>query len=65
MWVSMDQSRFYWIVYNQPMLRACLYSVLEDTVACADSNLALHDVGQHVDLSSSYIGGPRNTNLMQ
>lgn len=60
MFASIDQSRLYWLRGNQPRLRACLYSGLEDAVVDGDENVDLHNLGQRFILPSSYIGGPRH-----
>jgi len=61
-WVSTDQNRLRWIESNQPLLRADLYSGLEDAAGTGDSDVELDDVGHRVVLPSSYIGGPRYMN---
>jgi hypothetical protein len=60
MWATADQSRLRYMQFNQPKLRAELYSGLEDAIHAADDNLELNDLGQCVVLPSSYIGGPRH-----
>ena len=60
MYASIDQNRLYWFVLNQPTIRACLYSGLEDAVAAGDDEIDLHSLGQKFILPSSYIGGPRH-----
>jgi len=58
MFASIDQSRLRWFSLNQPSIRACLYSGLEDAVAEGDDNVDPHSLGQKFILPSSYIGGP-------
>ena len=60
MYASVDQSRLLWYRLNQPTIRACLYSGLEDVAAQEDENIDLHALGQRFILPSSYIGGPRH-----
>ena len=60
MFASIDQSRLYWFRRNQPSIRACLYSGLEDAVGHGDDDVDLHSLGQRFILPSSYIGGPRH-----
>jgi hypothetical protein len=60
MFASIDQSRLLWFRLNQPTIRACLYSGLEDAAAQGDDNVDLHSLGQRFILPSSYIGGPRH-----
>jgi hypothetical protein len=62
MWVSTDQNRLRWIEFNQPQLRAALYSGLEDAVGHGEDDVNLQDIGHRVVLPSSYIGGPRYMN---
>jgi len=62
MWVSTDQNRLRWVETHQPLLRAALYSGLEDAVGHGERDINLHDVGHRVVLPSSYIGGPRYMN---
>ena len=42
MFASIDQSRLLWFRLNQPTIRACLYSGLEDAAAQEDDNVDLH-----------------------
>jgi hypothetical protein len=58
MFASIDQSRLLWFWLNQPTIRACLYSGLEDAAAQGDDNVDLHTLGQRFILPLSYIGGP-------
>ena len=60
MFASIDQSRLHWFRENQPTIRACLYSGLEDAAAQGDDDVDLHTLGQKFILPSSYIGGPRH-----
>jgi hypothetical protein len=60
MFASIDQSRLLWFRLNQPTIRACLYSGLEDAAAQGDDDVDLHTLGQRFILPSSYIGGPRH-----
>ena len=60
MYASIDQSRLYWFRQNQPSIRACLYSGLEDAAEQGDDDIDLHSLGQQFILPSSYIGGPRH-----
>ena len=60
MFAFIDQSRLYWFCWNQPSIRACLYSGLEDAVGHGDDDVDLHTLGQRFILPSSYIGGPRH-----
>jgi hypothetical protein len=60
MFASIDQSRLHWFRKNQPRIRACLYSGLEDAAAQGDDQVDLHTLGQRFILPSSYIGGPRH-----
>jgi hypothetical protein len=60
MFASIDQSRLRYFQNNQPRIRACLYSGLEDAAAEGDENIDLHTLGQRFILPSSYIGGPRH-----
>jgi hypothetical protein len=60
MYASVDQSRLLWYRLNQPSIRACLYSGLEDAAAREDDDIDLHSLGQKFILPSSYIGGPRH-----
>jgi DNA replication protein DnaC len=60
MYAIIDQSRLQYLFYNQPMLRASLYSGLEDAVAFGDDEIDLHNLGRRYILPSSYIGGPRH-----
>jgi len=60
MFASIDQSRLHWFCLNQPTIRACLYSGLEDAAAEGDDEVDLHTLGQRFILPSSYIGGPRH-----
>jgi hypothetical protein len=60
MFASIDQSRLLWFRLNQPTIRACLYSGLEDAAAQGDDEVDLHTLGQRFILPSSYIGGPRH-----
>jgi len=60
----MDQNRLCWIENNQLKLHASLYSGLEDTIANADENINLDNIGQCVVLPSSYVGGPRYMNQL-
>ncbi|KAJ3474646.1 hypothetical protein NLI96_g12341 [Meripilus lineatus] len=61
-WACADQSRLNWLRFNQPQIRASLYSGLQDAVALADAhidNVQLNDLGQRFILPSSYHGGAR------
>ena len=58
MFTSINQSRLLWFQLNQPTIRACLYSGLEDAAAQGDDDVDLHTLGQRFILPSSYIGGP-------
>jgi len=60
MYASLDQNRLLWLRLNQTKLRAALYSGLQDAMSAADGDVNLADLGQHVVLPSSYIGGPRH-----
>ena len=60
MFASIDQNRLHWFRLNQPSIRACLYSGLEDAAAQGDDDVDLHTLGQRFILPSSYIGGPRH-----
>jgi len=55
-----DQSRLEFLHYNQPALRACLYSGLEDAIEAGEGDVDIASLGQRFILPSSYIGGPRN-----
>jgi len=57
MWASADQTRLSFLRFNQGRLRATLYSGLQDWLL-ADEIGSAQDLGQHVVLPSSYIGGP-------
>ena len=60
MFASIDQSQLLWFCLNQPSIRACLYSGLEDAAAEGDDDVDLHTLGQRFILPSSYIGGPHH-----
>ena len=60
MYASLDQNRLLWLCLNQTKLRAALYSGLQDAMGAADGDVNLADLGQHVILPSSYIGGPHH-----
>ena len=60
MFASIDQNRLHWFRLNQPRIRACLYSGLEDAAAQGDEDVDLHTLGQRFILPSSYVGGPRH-----
>ncbi len=60
MYSSIDQNRLCFLRFNQPKLRACLYSGLQDALSAADDNMNLNELGQWVVLPSSYTGGPRH-----
>lgn len=52
-----------WLRYlqtNQDKIRATLYSGLEDAVNTGDENIDLNQLGQHIILPSSYIGGAQH-----
>ena len=57
LWASADQERLRFIYFNQEKIRADLYQSVEDAL---DNDGNLKDIGQHVILPASYIGGPRN-----
>jgi hypothetical protein len=59
MWAATDQQRLSFLRNNQGVLRAALYSGLEDAVE-ADDEADLNEIGQRVVLPSSYVGGPRH-----
>jgi len=59
MWAATDQQRLSFLRQNQGVLRAALYSGLEDAVE-ADDMMDLNEIGQRVVLPSSYVGGPRH-----
>ena len=59
MWASADQTCLGFLRFNQGQLRATLYSGFEDWMA-ADDVRNPHDLGRHVLLPSSYIGGPQH-----
>ncbi|KAF8074945.1 hypothetical protein FPV67DRAFT_1559562 [Lyophyllum atratum] len=48
-----DQNRLRYIIFNQPRLRASLYSGLEDAILNGDENIDLNELGQRVILPSS------------
>ena len=58
MWAAVDQQRLSFLRNNQGVLRATLYSGLEDAVEADEVDL--NEIGQRVVLPSSYIGGPRH-----
>ena len=58
MYASIDQCRLFWLRQNQGILRASLYSGLQDAMDTADQDIGLANLGQRVVLPSSYIGGP-------
>lgn len=60
MFASVDQNRLEWLSKNQTHLRASLYNGLQDAMGATDGDANLANVGQHVILPSSYIGGPRH-----
>lgn len=60
MYASIDQNRLRYLRYNQPRLRACLYSGMQDALSAVDEEIDLNDLGQRFILPSSYIGGPRH-----
>lgn len=60
MFASIDQGRLFWLRQNQPSIRACLYSGLEDAAEEGDDKVDPHTLGQRFILPSSYIGGPRH-----
>ncbi|RXW11836.1 hypothetical protein EST38_g14019 [Candolleomyces aberdarensis] len=60
MYASIDQNRLRYLRHNQPQLRACLYSGLQDSLSADDEEVDLNQLGQKVILPSSYIGGPRH-----
>ena len=60
MFASADQQRLSWIERNQHTFQAARFNNLEDAAANVDDNLDLNDLGQHVILPSSYVGGPQN-----
>ncbi len=60
MYASMDQNRLLWLRHNQGILRASLYSGLQDAMDSADQDTGLANLGKRVVLPSSYIGGPRH-----
>jgi hypothetical protein len=55
---QVDQQQLSWLRHHQKELRAELYSGLVDAVQAGDTNIS--EIGQHVILPSSYIGGPRH-----
>ncbi|KZP22144.1 hypothetical protein FIBSPDRAFT_1018870, partial [Athelia psychrophila] len=59
MWASADQNRLNFLRNNQGMIRASLYSGLEDAVHAADRQIDLNELGRRFILPSSYTGGPR------
>ncbi|KZP20021.1 hypothetical protein FIBSPDRAFT_708719, partial [Athelia psychrophila] len=59
MWASADQNRLKFLRNNQAMIRASLYSGLEDAVHGADRQIDLNELGRRFILPSSYTGGPR------
>ncbi len=60
MYSSIDQNRLSFLRFNQPKLRACLYSGLQDALSSAEGDLDLNEIGQRIVLPSSYTGGPRH-----
>jgi hypothetical protein len=60
MYASLDQNRLLWLRLNQSQLRASLYSGLQDAITATEGNMNLADLGQHIVLPSTYIGGPRH-----
>jgi len=59
MWASADQTCLSFLRFNQGRLRATLYSGLQDWLS-VDKIESAQDLGKHVVLPSSYIGGPRH-----
>jgi hypothetical protein len=60
-WASADQTHLRFLCENQPLLRASLYSGLQDATHNAlDRDVNLNNLGQHIILPSTYIGGPQN-----
>lgn len=60
MWASEDQRRLTYLRFNQPKLRAEVYSGLQDAISDRDDDLNLQDLGRRYILPSSYIGGARD-----
>ena len=58
MFASLDQSRLQFLEDNQPRIRAVHFSGLEDAIVEDSDNADLRELGQHIILPSSYIGGP-------
>ena len=57
---SLDQSRLWFLKDNQPQIQAAHFSGLEDAMMDDGDNADLHELGQHIILPSSYIGGPQH-----
>lgn len=60
MYAMVEQSRLRFLRLNQPLLRASLYSGLEDAMTHGDEDLDLGGIGQRFILPSSHIGSPRH-----
>jgi hypothetical protein len=58
-WASTDQRRLSYLTHNQPVLRAALYSGMEDALRQGDQAVDPNELGQRTVLPSSYTGGPR------
>jgi helitron helicase-like protein len=58
MWVSTDQNCLQWIESHQVNLHATLYNGLEDAVHNTKRDIHINNLGHHIILPSSYIGGP-------
>ena len=60
MFTCIDQERLHFICTQQKRLRITLLNGMEDALTANDKNLDLNQVGQHVFLPSSYLGGPHD-----
>ncbi|TFK58668.1 hypothetical protein BDN72DRAFT_746666, partial [Pluteus cervinus] len=60
MWAAAEQARLSFLRNNQGLLRASLYSGLQDAVAQADNAIPLDSLGTRYVLPSTHIGSPRH-----
>ena len=60
MFVCIDQQQLYFIRTQQNKLQVTLLNGLEDVLSMNDNLIDLNQLGQHIILPSSYLGGPRD-----
>ncbi|KDR83322.1 hypothetical protein GALMADRAFT_56741 [Galerina marginata CBS 339.88] len=60
MFACINQDRLQFIKTQQPRLQITMLNGIEDALSTNDDCVDLNQLGQHIILPSSYLGGPRD-----